>query len=191
MAAPHHDSGPFWLSHHHDDQLDRCVSIAGRPVCRRCLVLYPTIVLVALLALVLDAPGSALWAAWLLPAPLAVEWIGEHLGRFRYSPWRQIALTAVAAIGFGIALAVHVDDPFAPAALAPVAAYVVLLAAVAVLTRGDTSVGAGTPGTGREHWETAHERDESERAAELHRKLEAADARMAAERAVADATDTR
>ena len=32
---------PMWLSHHWPSGYDRCTVIAGRHVCRRCLVLYP------------------------------------------------------------------------------------------------------------------------------------------------------
>lgn len=31
---------PQWLSHHHDDEADRCVQIAGVHVCRRCLAMF-------------------------------------------------------------------------------------------------------------------------------------------------------
>ena len=36
---------PIWLSHHWQDQHDRCVRLGGHSVCRRCLVLYPLVVL--------------------------------------------------------------------------------------------------------------------------------------------------
>ena len=32
---------PMWLSHHWPSDYDRCAVVAGRHVCRRCLVLYP------------------------------------------------------------------------------------------------------------------------------------------------------
>ena len=169
------DTSPIWLSHHWPDHYDRCVRVGHAHVCRRCAVLYPLIVLSAVLALVLDAPQSALWAAWLLPLPLAIEWTGEHLGRLRYSATRQIGTTALAAPGFGIALSVHIEAPFALAALAPVAVYVLVLFVVAVATHGvDGERGDGVASD----WETALQRDEDERLSELHRLLEAADASM-------------
>ncbi|HET6663331.1 MAG TPA: hypothetical protein VFG94_03700, partial [Acidimicrobiales bacterium] len=36
------DPTPLSLSHHWPDEYDRCVTVGGRKVCRRCLVLYPT-----------------------------------------------------------------------------------------------------------------------------------------------------
>ena len=114
------DESPIWLAHHWPDHYDRCVRVGRQHVCRRCLVLYPTVVVVAIVATGLDLGASFGWAPWLLPLPLAVDWIGEHLGRLRYSPTRQIATTLLAAVGFGVALAVHLDRPFAATAVAPV-----------------------------------------------------------------------
>lgn len=31
---------PQWLSHHHDDEADRCVRVGGVHVCRRCLAMF-------------------------------------------------------------------------------------------------------------------------------------------------------
>ena len=165
------DSSPIWLSHHWPDHYDRCVRVGSTHVCRRCLVLYPTIVLSAVLAVALDVPDAALWAAWVLPLPLALDWVAEHLGAWSYSAPRQVASTLLAAPGFGLALAVHVERPFAPAALAPVLAYVVVLLTVTLLTRGRTRADD-------EDWEVALQRDEDRRDQELQRLLEAADASM-------------
>ncbi len=165
------DPSPIWLSHHWPDHYDRCVRIRGAHVCRRCLVLYPAIVVSAVLAVVLDAPDAAIWAAWLLPLPLAIDWIAEHLGIWSYSAPRQVVSTLLAAPGFGIALAVHVERPFAPGALAPVLTYVLILLAVTLVTRGRA-------GADDEDWEAALQRDEERREQELQRLLEAADASM-------------
>ena len=32
---------PLWLSHHPPHELDRCVVVGGRHVCRRCVLLWP------------------------------------------------------------------------------------------------------------------------------------------------------
>ena len=37
----------MWHAHHWPDEYDRCTMIGGRPVCRRCLTLYPLAVVVA------------------------------------------------------------------------------------------------------------------------------------------------
>ncbi len=170
--APSVDESPIWLSHHWPAHYDRCVQVGHAHVCRRCLVLYPAIVLSAVLAVAFDVGDAALWAAWLLPVPLAVDWTGEHLGVLRHSASRQVLTTLLAAPGFGLALAVHVERPFAPSALAPVLAYVVALATVAILTRGRRA-------TTDDAWEAVLERDEEQRNEHLQRLLEAADESMA------------
>ena len=171
MAPPAAET-PIWLSHHWPDHYDRCVRLGRLHVCRRCLVLYPAIVVTAVVATVLELGDTASWAAWLLPLPLAIDWTGEHLGLLRYAAWRQVAVTLLAAVGFGIALSVHLDDPFAPRAIAPVLTYVVVLGVVALVTRGRTTVDEAD-------WEATLEQDEERREQELHRLLEAADASMA------------
>ena len=168
------DESPIWLSHHWPDHYDRCVRMGRLHVCRRCLVLYPAIVVSAVLAVVFDVGDAAWWAPWLLPLPLAIDWTGEHLGRLRYSPWRQVVCTLLAAPGFGVALAVHIETPFTPAAIVPVLAYVVVLAIVAWATRGRTPVD-------EVDWETALDADEERRTQALQRLLDAADASMAAD----------
>lgn len=106
-------SAPLWLSHHRDDQLDRCVSIAGRPVCRRCLVLYPVAFAVAGLSLAGVRWPSSLdpWLLVLLPLPAVVELCLEQVGRIAYRPARQIALTVPAGVALGRGFARYVADP--------------------------------------------------------------------------------
>ena len=170
--APSAAESPIWLSHHWPDHYDRCVSVGRQHVCRRCLVLYPAIVVTAALATVLDVGDTAWWAPWLLPLPLAIDWTGEHLGLLRHAAWRQVCSTLLAAVGFGVTLSVHLDDPFAPRAIAPVLTYVVVLGVVALVTRGRTTVDEAD-------WQATLEQDEERREQELHRLLEAADASMA------------
>ena len=48
---------PLWLTHHHDDQLDRCAVVAGHHVCRRCLWFWPATA--AFVAELLEDPDYA------------------------------------------------------------------------------------------------------------------------------------
>lgn len=115
-------SGPLWLSHHHNGQ--RCVQIRGRAFCRRCLALYPTVVLTFILAA--TVPGArgplAVAAVWLLLTPMVIEWVLEHASRIEYSPRRQVIVSTLAGIGGGIALSIHARDPFNRHAGVPVLA---------------------------------------------------------------------
>ena len=107
---------PMWLSHHYEEDYDRCVRIGRRYVCRRGLVLYP----VAFVAMALAFAGVR-WRTSLdpllfvvLPLPGVVEFVAEHLHAIGYHP----ALQAVVTVPLGVALGVgfhrylhHYTDP--------------------------------------------------------------------------------
>ena len=83
-------------------------------MCRRCLVLYP----VAAVALVL-ARAAGRWPAallFLLALPAVVEFLLEQVGSIRYSPARQIAVSAPLGValgaGFDRYLRHHTDPAF-------------------------------------------------------------------------------
>lgn len=164
-AAP----SPMWLSHHHPDQYDRCVRLPGPGdriwhVCRRCAVLYPLALLSAVVVLLLDPPPTSLVVAmWLLPAPMMLEWVGEHLGRLAHRPTRQVVLTAIAAPALGGALAWHAESPFDPAAIAPVLAWAAVGASSALWGHART-VQQGA-------WQEQHDAEEARRAERLARLL--------------------
>ncbi len=104
---------PLWLSHHYPEQYDRCVVIAGRHVCRRCIVLYP----LALLAGVAVSSGSWWphrldpWILWLFPLPGVVEFVLDNLGRVAHVPRRQVLLSAAGAVAAGVGYVRYLDDP--------------------------------------------------------------------------------
>lgn len=103
---------PLWLSHHWPHQHDRCIPVRGRMVCRRCAVLYP---LGLLSALVLGTVGSwpdaaDPWLVWLLPLPAFLDFVGEHLGWWRPSPARLVAVTVPLAIGCGRLYVRYLED---------------------------------------------------------------------------------
>ena len=103
----------LWLSHHHPEEWDRCLVIRGRRVCRRCFVLYPLAFSIALLTLAGGSPWPPEldpWFIWGLSIPATVEFVGEQLGRFRYSARRQVAVTAVVAVAYGRGLGLELQD---------------------------------------------------------------------------------
>ena len=93
-------------SHHWPQELDRCAVIGGRHICRRCLVLYPvTFGVLALSLLGIHWPVRLDPVAFfMLPLPVVIDFIGEQVGLFRYSPKRQIVMTALAAPALGRSL---------------------------------------------------------------------------------------
>jgi hypothetical protein len=113
---------------------------------------YPTLVAVSVLALAgLRGPGSwEPWVVWLLPLPATVEWCGEHLGRLRYSPRRNVALSAVAAVGVGVAFARYLERPTDPQFWAVVLSYGVVCPAAALLGARFQPTGGAEGNGGRE-----------------------------------------
>ena len=161
----------MWLAHHGPDHAERCVQVRGIAVCRRCAVLYPVALCAAVLFLALDAPTDWLVAAmWLLPAPMAAEWAGEHLGRLRYAPGRQVALTALGAPALGAALAIQWEQPFSLRMWAPIVVWTLLCAGCALWAqwRALPALDAG--------WEDRHEADEAVRRERLMALLDGAEA---------------
>lgn len=123
-----------WLAHHGPDQIRRCAHVGDVAVCRRCAVLYPTSLLVALTVLAFDPSEPMMLAAmWVLPAPMVIEWVGEHLGWIDYSSRRQVGMTLLGAIALGAAFAWHAESPLAPGALAPILAWATVAGSVAVI----------------------------------------------------------
>lgn len=160
----------MWLTHHwHGDQ-DRCVRLGTVDVCRRCAVLYPLVVLWATLTVLIDPPQVvAVVAMWLLPLPMTLEWVAEHQGGVRYSATRQAALTALASVGVGAALAAHLVQPFDADALAPMATHATIcgVSALRASRSGGRSASAGSGA-----WQQEHELAEAERTRALVRLLD-------------------
>jgi len=103
----------MWHAHHWPEEYDRCTMIAGRPVCRRCLILYPVSILVAIVSLAGSAPWPEsydLWFIWGLCAPTTIDFVGEQLQWFRYSAKRQIITTVLLAPALGQGFAHELDD---------------------------------------------------------------------------------
>jgi len=104
----------MWLAHHWPDEVDRCVVLGHRHVCRRCAVLYPMAVAVMAMVLALPSLASACWAPWLMmlaPIPVTLEWIAEHSFAMPYRPRRQMLVTALAAPALGLGFARYLRSP--------------------------------------------------------------------------------
>lgn len=108
---PWDDPTPMWLSHHWPDEYDRCVRVRGRLVCRRCLVLYPTSLVAALVAGLVWWPESLDgWLLWVLPLPAVVDFVAEQLRLVRHSPTRLVALTIPLALACGRLYVRYLED---------------------------------------------------------------------------------
>ena len=108
---------PFWISHHGEDQLCRCVRIGGLHVCARCLGLYPALFLLLALQAVLKAPGFRppdLALIPLLTLPALFDWA---LGRFAPqsgSNPRRIVSGVLLAAALARSLWLHFMAPLHP-----------------------------------------------------------------------------
>jgi hypothetical protein len=103
----------MWLSHHWPDELDRCVVLGGRHVCRRCLVLYPLALAVAIASLVGLPPWPEaldLWFIWGLCIPATLEFMAEQIRVIDYSARRQTIATLMLAPALGRGMAHELDD---------------------------------------------------------------------------------
>ncbi|MEM8925214.1 MAG: hypothetical protein AAGD35_17055 [Actinomycetota bacterium] len=108
----------LWLAHHWPDAYDpRCVTVAGRPVCRRCLALHPLALVVAVASAAGLAPWPTAvdpWPIWLLSIPATVAYVGEAVGFLRYRPRWQTGTTLLAALAFGRGLGYELTDRWHP-----------------------------------------------------------------------------
>jgi uncharacterized membrane protein len=160
------DPERMWLAHHDAAHAERCLHVGDVAVCRRCAVLYPVAVLTTVAVLVLDPPQTLLvLAMWLLPVPMVIDWTLEQLGRTRYSPVRQVVVTAVGAPALGAAVAIHAVAPFSLAAVAPVVVWGIACAATAWWAWW-RDVPQEAPG-----WEARHQAEETARRAHLEQLL--------------------
>ncbi len=125
----------FWLSHHFDDELDRCYRFGRFHVCARCLGTYPVLVAAFAAQLALKAPLSHpldLPVGLGLVVPAVLDWA---LGRFHphrfTNPWRTFT-GALLGLGLGRSLFIHVQRPL-PAILLGQAALVTVVALPVIL----------------------------------------------------------
>lgn len=125
----------FWLSHHHDDELNRCFRVGGMPLCARCLGTYPVLFAMLAVQLSMRAPLSWPYEVFWVPVfavPALVDWAwgrfnpasGSNAGRFITGCGLGLAL--------GRALYVHFQRPFPPVLIA-VLSLVTLVATPVIL----------------------------------------------------------
>lgn len=108
-----HERRSLWRTHHWANEYDRCATVGGRHVCRRCLTLYPIALAVMALSLAGVPPWPAsldVWFVWGLCLPATLEFVAEKLADVPYSARRQVVVTALVAIAVGRGLAYEIDD---------------------------------------------------------------------------------
>ncbi len=132
----------MWHAHHWPDEYHRCVSVAGRPVCRRCLTLYPAAILVGV-AYVLGVslwPTSAdPWLIWALCLPATADFVLEQTGVIRYSARRQVVTTALLAPALGRGFGYELTDTWSWEFWGPVLTFCTIWFVATLARRSDAS----------------------------------------------------
>ena len=126
----------FWLSHHHEDELNRCYRFGGVHVCARCLGTYPVMFATMAVLFAFKAPLTHPldWLSVVLVLPALGDWA---FGRFKPQSGTNAirTLTGVAlGLGLGRTLFVHVQRPLPPALLAQLALVTVVAGPVILAT---------------------------------------------------------
>lgn len=113
----------LWHAHHWPDEYERCVMLGDRPVCRRCLILYPLALATAVLSLAGVAPWPTdfdLFFIWGLCLPATVDFVLEQTGVVAYSVRRQVATTVLLAPALGRGFGHELDERWSGAFWGPV-----------------------------------------------------------------------
>lgn len=134
------------LSHHGPEHAERCTQVAGQPVCRRCLALYPaTLLVMGLQATPLRfSPEEAFWLAG-LGVPATLDFVLEQLGRHGYHPGRVVLGAVLLSLPLGYGLSRYIQDPHDPWFWRLVLGYGIP-AGIAVLVRGIRMARGGRQG---------------------------------------------
>lgn len=104
---------PVWLAHHLPDHYDRCVTVAGRHVCRRCIVLWPVTFAAMTLSIAVGLWPEGLdgLLLFVLPLPAVVDFVAEQRRWADYDPRRQVAVTVPLAIALGRGFDRYLSSP--------------------------------------------------------------------------------
>lgn len=126
---------PMWLSHHPPRDYERCATVAGLHVCRRCLVLYPLALVAGVVVTIGDWWDGAWdpWVLWLFPLPGVVEFVLDNLGVVSYRPKRQVTLSAMGAVAAGVGYVRYLGDFTDPLVWSVVAVYTAACLSAAVI----------------------------------------------------------
>ena len=90
-----------WLSHHHPDDEERCISIASVALCRRCTALWPICFLTIAISLQMQWRVAHWWELLGLLLLPVLEFCAVHLGQMTYRASRVWLLGTLAGVGAG------------------------------------------------------------------------------------------
>jgi len=125
----------LWHAHHWPHRYDRCTTIAGRHVCRRCLWFYCAAFATLFLAYVGLTPWPTSWdiaMVWLLSIPATMDFVGGELERLTYDPRRQVVVSTILGVAVGRGFFLELNDRWSWTFWGPVLVYGSLWLAVAL-----------------------------------------------------------
>ena len=101
----------IWLAHHPPEEAERCTSIAGVALCRRCLGCWPVAFATLVTSVVAALPQASVPDLVVLWTPPLLEYVAEHaLGR-RYSARRTWLASLLLGLALGRTFHRYVLDP--------------------------------------------------------------------------------
>ncbi len=113
----------IWLAHHWPHRYERCATIGGRQVCRRCTWFYSIAFFTLALAFAGLSPWPEHWDAtlvWILPIPATIDFVLGELGSITYNPRRQVLVTVLMAFAVGRGFHIELLDRGSTTFWAPV-----------------------------------------------------------------------
>lgn len=120
-AARPHMATPFWISHHGEDELSRCVRIGRFDVCARCLGLYPPLLVLLAVEAIVKAPGFTRADAIAIPLatlPALLDWARGRFAPKSGSNAVRLATGALLSLALARSLWLHFATPLHPVTLA-------------------------------------------------------------------------
>lgn len=100
---------PISLSHHFESEIEQCFNIKGLHFCRRCFVLYPVILAVAIVTFA-NGINPPVWMIWAGALPATIEHFLLCWNKITYEPKRAILLNIIAGISVGLGVRYLWDD---------------------------------------------------------------------------------
>ena len=134
-AAEAKASKQLWHAHHHPHRYERCTTIAGRPVCRRCLWFYGAAFTTLFAGFFGLSPWPASWdivMVWVLSIPATIDFVAGELGKLQYDPRRQIVVSSILGLAVGRGFYVELAERWSWTFWGPVLVFGSLWLAVAL-----------------------------------------------------------
>jgi uncharacterized membrane protein len=105
---------PFWLSHHREEDLHRCLRIGTWYLCARCTGTYPTLAALLILQFALSTPLAHTldMLSVIVVMPATLDWAAGQFYPAHFSNTWRLATGILLGAGLSRSLYIHVQHPF-------------------------------------------------------------------------------